>query len=172
MATVQKILEAKRALDELLGPELTEIIEAMKEEPGPKNKYFVEIPSGEKVDYSIEEMMALVAVTSNRYQRAARAAGLARSLFKISEARYKLKFKTSLTGKNTAEREANAMEAATQEFLALAVVESCVELAESLESAAKMANESAKKILDKIQTMYVAQRREEKGAYRESDFGR
>lgn len=167
---IQKITEAKALLSQVLGPELVEIINAIKEEPGPDNKYFIEIPSGDKVDLTAEDLASMVAVTSNRYGRAARAAGMARAEYKLAEARYKLKFKTSLSGKNVAEREANAMEAATDEYLALSVIEAVVELAESLEAHARIASESARKLFDKVQSMAIAQRREEKGHYRERDF--
>jgi hypothetical protein len=48
--------------------------------------------------------------------------------------------------------------------------ESIVKLAESMEGAARIASESARKLLDKVQSMQVASYREEKGSYNESDF--
>jgi hypothetical protein len=39
-----------------------------------------------------------------------------------------------------------------------------------MEGAARIASESARKLLDKLQSMQMASSREEKGSYLESDF--
>jgi hypothetical protein len=43
-------------------------------------------------------------------------------------------------------------------------------LAESMESAARISSESARKLMDKVQSMQIAASRESKGHYLESDF--
>jgi len=73
-------------------------------------------------------------------------------------------------GKNEAEREANALGAAEGEYTALVTAESIVHLAESMEAAARIASESARKLIDKVQSMQIASSREEKGFYSEKDF--
>jgi hypothetical protein len=79
-------------------------------------------------------------------------------------------YKSNRTGKNEAEREANALEAAEEEYTAMITAESIVQLAESMEGAARIASESARKLLDKVQSMQVASYREERGSYNDSDF--
>jgi hypothetical protein len=53
---------------------------------------------------------------------------------------------------------------------ALVTCESIVHLAESLETSARIASESARKLMDKMQAMQVAAVREEKGFFSEQDF--
>lgn len=62
------------------------------------------------------------------------------------------------------------MEAAETEYSALVTCEAIVNLAESLENSARIASESARKLMDKVQSMQVASVRESKGYYSESDF--
>jgi hypothetical protein len=52
----------------------------------------------------------------------------------------------------------------------MVTAEAMVSLAESMENSARIASESARKLMDKIQSMQVAAYREEKGSYLESDF--
>jgi hypothetical protein len=115
-------------------------------------------------------MASLVARTSNVYGRVARLAGMARAQYKLIEGSYKKVYKANRVGKNEAEREANALEAAESEYTALITAEAIVNLAESMELAARIASESARKLIDKIQSMQVASAREEKGYFSEKDF--
>ena len=62
------------------------------------------------------------------------------------------------------------MEAAEEEYAALVTCEAIVNLAESMESAARIASESARKLMDKAQSMQIASARESKGYYSEDDF--
>jgi hypothetical protein len=112
----------------------------------------------------------LVARTSNVYGRIARFAGMARAQYKLIEGSYKRVYKANRVGKNEAEREANALGAAESEYTALVTAESIVNLAESMESAARIASESARKLIDKVQSMQIATAREEKGFYSDKDF--
>lgn len=164
--SVQKLHEL---LDDFLGPQLKEIIDAYADS-GNASKYFVEIPESDTVDLGFDHIASLVARTSNVYGRAARFAGIARAQYKILEGSYKRVYKANRVGKNEAEREATAMEAAEAEYTALTTCEAIVSLAESIESSARIASESARKLMDKMQSMQVASFREEKGSYRESDF--
>ena len=62
------------------------------------------------------------------------------------------------------------MTAAEDQYSEMVTAEAIVNLAESMENSARIASESARKLMDKIQSMQVAAYREEKGSYLESDF--
>lgn len=163
------IEKLQQMLQEFLGPQLKEIIDAYNDTNN-QYKYFIEIPETDVVDLGIENIASMVAKSSNVYGRAARFAGIARAQYKILEGKYKRVYKSNRVGKNEAEREAAAMEAAEEEYFALVTCEAIVNLAEAMESAARIASESTRKLMDKIQSMQVASVREEKGSYLDSDF--
>jgi hypothetical protein len=166
---LESIEKLNRLIGEFLSPQITEVLDAYGS--GDSSKlYFVNIPEVDIVDMTFEDLASLVAKTSNVYGRVTRFAGMARAQYKICEGQYKKKYKSNRTGKNEAEREANALEAAEEEYSAMITSESIVQLAESLEGAARIASESARKLLDKMQAMQIASAREEKGFYSESDF--
>jgi hypothetical protein len=62
------------------------------------------------------------------------------------------------------------MEAAEDEYSALITCEAILSLAESMEGAARIASESSRKLMDKVQSMQIASSRENKGHYLDSDF--
>jgi hypothetical protein len=62
------------------------------------------------------------------------------------------------------------MNAAEEEYAAFVTCEAVVELAESIETSARIASESARKLMDKMQSMQIAAHREERGSYLDSDF--
>jgi hypothetical protein len=152
-----------------LNPQLEELIKTFssKEET---EKYYVEIPDTNYVDLTIADIASLVARSSNVYGRAARFAGIARAQYKLLEAQYKRIYKANRVGKNEAEREAAAAAAADDQYVALSAVEAVVQLAESMELAARISSESARKLMDKMQSMQVAMARGEKGYFSEEDF--
>jgi hypothetical protein len=156
-------------LREFIGPQIEEIVSAYTSDSS-NSLYFVSIPDVDTLDLGIHEMASLVARTSNVYGRVARLAGMARAQYKLIEGSYKKVYKANRVGKNEAEREANALEAAESEYTALITAEAIVNLAESMELAARIASESARKLIDKIQSMQVASAREEKGYFSEKDF--
>lgn len=166
---LQSVEKMQELLIDFLGPQLNEIVVAYADASN-QYKYFVEIPESDVVDLGMENMASLVARTSNVYGRAARFAGIARAQYKILEGAYKRVYKSNKVGKNEDEREANAMTAAQDEYNALVTCEAVVHLAESIETAARISSESARKLMDKIQSMQIASYREEKGTYKESDF--
>lgn len=166
---LQSLEKLQELLQDFLGPQLKEVIDAYTNADN-NYKYFIEIPETDIVDLGIEKIASLVARTSNVYGRAARFAGMSRAQYKILEGRYKKVYKSNRVGKNEAEREATAMDAAEDEYFALVTCEAIVSLAEAMEASARIASESARKIMDKVQSMQVAAYREEKGSYLESDF--
>lgn len=156
-------------LAKFLDPQLKEVVEAIASQNAIQN-YYIEIPDMNYVDLTIYDLGSLVARSSNVYGRAARFAGIARAQYKILEGKYKRVYKANRIGKNEAEREANAINAAEEEYMALTAVEAIVQLAESMETAARISSESARKLMDKVQSMQVASAREEKGFFSEKDF--
>lgn len=165
----QSVEKLNLLLSEFLSPQITEVLDAYGS--GEKSDmYFVNIPEVDSVDMNLSDLASLVARSSNVYGRVTRFAGMARAHYKLCEGRYKKVYKSNRTGKNEAEREANALEAAEGEYTAMITAESIVHLAESMESAARISSESSRKLLDKIQQMTVASSREDKGSYLESDF--
>jgi hypothetical protein len=166
---IDQIDDLQRLLNDFLGPQLKEVIDAYNAS-GAYSKYFVEIPEVDTIDLGIESIASLVARTSNVYGRSARFAGIARARYKILEGNYKRVYKANRIGKNEAEREASAIAAAEDEFAALTTCDAIVSLAEAMETSARIASESARKLMDKMQSMQIASFREEKGSYLESDF--
>lgn len=163
---MQKMNELLR---EFMGPQIEEIISVYA--TGKRDSdYFITIPDVDTLDLGLHEMASLVARTSNVYGRVARLAGMARAQYKLIEGTYKKVYKANRVGKNEAEREANALEAAENEYTALVTAEAIVNLAESMEIAARIASESSRKLIDKIQSMQVASAREDKGFYTDKDF--
>jgi hypothetical protein len=152
-----------------LNPQLQEIVNAFSKSED-LDKYFIEIPDANYVDLTINDLASLVARSSNVYGRAARFAGIARAQYKLLEARYKRVYKANRVGKNEAEREAAAIAAAEKEYMALTAVESVVQLAESMEAAARISSESSRKLIDKVQNMQIATAREDKGFLSDKDF--
>lgn len=166
---LQSMQKLNELLSEFVDPQIKEVIEAYAS--GDKDgDYFITIPDIDVVDLSLNQLGSLVARSSNVYGRVARFAGMARAQYKLIEGRYKKVYKANRVGKNEAEREANALEAAESEYMALVTCEAIVNLAESMESAARISSESTRKLLDKVQSMQIASAREEKGFYSESDF--
>lgn len=165
----QSIEKLQELLSEFLSPQLREVIEAYGSVEKYSN-YYIEIPEIDVVDLGLDKLASLVARSSNVYGRAARFAGIARAQYKIVEGNYKKIYKANRIGKNEAEREASAIAAAEEEYTALVTCDAVVSLAESLETSARIASESARKLIDKIQSMQIASFREEKGSYLDSDF--
>ena len=166
---LQSLQKMNELLISFIGPQIEEIISAYTTDSS-NSLYFVSIPDVDTLDLGIHEMASLVARTSNVYGRVARLAGMARAQYKLIEGSYKKMYKANRVGKNEAEREANALEAAESEYTALITAEAIVNLAESMELAARIASESSRKLIDKIQSMQVASVREEKGYFNDKDF--
>lgn len=166
---LQSLQKMNELLREFIGPQIEEIVSAYTSK-NDDSLYFITIPDVDTLDLGLHEMASLVARTSNVYGRVARLAGMARAQYKLIEGSYKKVYKANRVGKNEAEREANALEAAENEYTALITAEAIVNLAESMEVAARIASESARKLIDKIQSMQVASSREEKGYFNEKDF--
>ena len=131
----------------------------------------VDIPDPLVIDLSPADIASLVARSSNAYGRATRLAGLARAEAKRAKGRYEQKLRRSrLIGKNDYERTANAAEATEAEHDAWLEADHVATICESVEDACRVASESSRKLLDKIEALGMAAARELRGAYREDDF--
>ena len=138
-----------------LSPGLDELVKAILD-----SSLKVEIPDPASVDLPPEELASLVARASNAYSSAARAAGMARAEAKLAKGRYERKYKTAKNdGRNDNEREANAMASASDAHEAWCNADAVAEVAEGVESAARIASESARKLLDKLEDWRFADSR-------------
>ena len=145
----------------------------MTKDPGERGSPFIQIPSPDNMDKSVEELMSLVARTSNAFVHTSRLVGLSRAELKLAHGRYKRKHRSALgmtSGSNQHAREAAAIEASEAEAVAVDTLEALVEMAESMQSAARVASESARKMLDKVSNMQMGTMRAEHGQEREEDF--
>ena len=52
----------------------------------------------------------------------------------------------------------------------MVTAEAIVNLAESMETSSRIASESARKLMDKVQSMQIASAREDKGMHSESEY--
>jgi hypothetical protein len=165
-----KVSSALDALRTLLSDHLYKLVELAQTKPGADNPYHIDIPSGNNIDLAFEDLQHLVALTANHFGMCTESAARMRALCKILEADYKLKFKTSQTGSNAQQREASGLEASKTELQALALAESCCELAEAFEARARVASESARKLFDSHKNIRIASAREDLGQVRESSY--
>lgn len=135
------------ALDSILDPEIVSLVSKIQLQPGTSGSPFIRLPDGRE-ELSVDNIRRLVATSSNEYSQACRLAGLARAQFKLAKAAYKRKYEASLgPGKNADEREANANQKALVELEKMTLLESIVELCESIESAARVSSESSRRML-------------------------
>lgn len=138
------VADLDNILKTILDPEVNALVEKIA-----SSDNLIRLPSSHDVDLPPQDVARLIAHTSNQYAEACRLAGIARARFKLAEGRYKLKFRTALstTGRNSAEREAKALEFARDEYETMILLESVVELVESIENSARIASESARRML-------------------------
>ena len=160
-----KIAEVKKILEGILGNDLTQAILAMAEDPNTQAEYKIRLPES-LMDLPLGTVSEYVVRASNCFGALADIAGKINGAQKILEAEYKIKFKQGLggAGGNAQAREASAMESAAAELEALSIIEACVEIIEPLLLAARIASESARKVLDKKNDNYVAMNREQRGS--------
>lgn len=165
---LQKTYEVSKFLETVLEPELKSMLSKIQDGSG-----YYRLPDEEHILKAPHEVSRVVALASNKYAEAVRLAGIARAQYKVAEANYKYKFRTSLgAGKNAAEREAAAMDASQQEYDQMIYLSMVVELAESVESSCRIASESARRMLLGSQQSGMAERRFDQNAdsLKETDF--
>lgn len=130
----------------------------------------IELPDPEFIDLGPQRLASLVAQTSNAYGRAARLAGMARAEAKLARGRFERKYKSSRRGANDYERDANAMEAAAWEHEVWVEADAIATLADGVESAARIASESARKLLGQQSDMMMAEMRGARGQLEDKDY--
>ena len=111
-------------------------------------------------DAHLEDAIQHVQESSEHYYQMSKLAGFARSAHKIAESRYKQKFRNGLlsaTGSNKEAREAEAAQAASEEYDLMVFYESAVTLFSSLEQAARVNADSSRKIADLIHSQRITE---------------
>ncbi len=137
-----------KILGDLVDPETIKLVERIKEHPGRPGSPFIYLPDGRDANLSSDSVARLIAKTSNEYAQAVRLAGLARARYKIAEAAYKYKVRTSIgEGSNKESRDAAAFRAAKAEYDHLTLMETVLTLCESIESSLRIASESARRMM-------------------------
>ena len=148
-------------LNTILMKQAETIFSIISSDPGSPESPFILLPEPSHADLDSVEILRYVAVTSNEFAKATRLAGICRALAKTAEGHYKHKYKISLghAAKNQAEREANAHSNSQEEYNTFVLITSLVEVAESWESATRIASESARRMLLTTENMKIADRR-------------
>lgn len=153
-------------IDKTVNNLFLEVIEAIPPMVLEREGDAISIPEEEMDKMDRNSLALLVAKTSNVHSKAARLAGIAWAEYKLAHQAYKRKFRTSKTGRNEAEREANATEATEEEAERVATAEAVISLAQGVETAARVASESARKILDKADSISKSDARGQAGYQR------
>lgn len=128
------------------------------------NKLNIEIPNPSDVDLTIEQLASLVAESSNKFGAAARLAGMARAEAKLSKGAYDRAFKKNASAahlKNDKARTAYAMEQSEDEHSQYVLAEAIASIADSIESGARVASESTRKLYDRAFNIMIANGRAE-----------
>lgn len=138
----------EQSLRESLGPELTELVALVVNGTNKYGAQLVQLPTQDTAELSVVELGQLVAETSNSYSTICRLSGCARALYKLAERAHERVYKANLKeGKTQNERIANATAAAEKHSEELGVLEGIVELADAYVNAARVASESARKLM-------------------------
>jgi hypothetical protein len=130
----------------------------------------IEIPDPAVVDLTAADLSSLVARTANAYGQISRLAGMARAEAKLAKGRYDRSYKLNREGRNDFEREAKATALSAEAHEHWLQAEAVAEVAESAESAARIASESARKLLGSLGEMAAAEGRGRAGSFEEKDF--
>lgn len=142
---------------DLLPLELKEMVTDVIEGRG---DLFIELPVAGQADYTVEDLAAAVARTSNLYGRASRLMGIASAEEKRAIGAYKHVFRANkVGGTNADEREAAAAAAAEEWTQRMITIEYASAIIGGVERAARVASESARKMYDKVQAQSTAYNR-------------
>lgn len=157
MTLSQALLSLDQHLDKILSPEITALVDSVSKPVSDKDSPYLVLPTGV---VTITQSATLVAETSNKYAAATRLASIARAQYKIAEAAFKFKFRTSLgAGKNTAERESKAYALSSEEYDKMILLQAIVEVCEGIESSSRIASESARRNLLAMEQISKAETR-------------
>ncbi len=129
----------------LLDSEQERVFKRLKE-LGDDDTTFTILPTNVS-ELTIDDVVRLVAIASNKHGVASIFAGMARGRADAAEQIYKQKFRQSSgLGSNAAEREANAAAASSKESEDFTLAKLVQRVAEGIESANRVASESARKM--------------------------
>lgn len=162
----QNKLELVNATFAGLFEEVVDILLAINTDEDPLT---IRLPDEDTLDImSAAEIAKLVARASNIYSKAARLSGMAKQEVKRAQHQYNYAYKTNKHGKNDDQRTANAMEAAKDEAEQLNLAERIYSIAEDVAGAAKLSSESARMLLNKMESIHIAEGRERYGQERQT----
>jgi hypothetical protein len=162
--------ETQEALQNLLGPDLVKIVKIAAAGPSPDNPYTIYMPDANAAPLEAEDLASKVALSSNAYMEICDLAGKAKAFLNGAEMRYKFKYRSNQLGNNAAEREMAATEASTKEYQEYVIAQQVYDLAQYMEMRARVASETARKLLDKAQSIQIASAREAHGHVKDSDY--
>ncbi len=160
-----------KVLQDYLDPEMSSLMQALSTDS--LRSEYTRLPDESNMTLSPVEVSRWIALSSNKYSDACRLASLARARARAAERAFKFKFKSSLgDGKNEHEREANATRNSEQEHAELVLAEIFVDICEGIESANRIASESARRMLLASEQVQRAETRfgDHASSLRSSDF--
>ncbi len=154
-------LEVLNRLSESLRSELNANIQRVVDLIDSENSFWFRIPSSKDMDLSIEELSRYVIEAANVYTEATRFNGMVKAELAKAEGLYKKTYNEALDNpaKNAEGRIAVASVASNNEWEALQVVKYLAELSQAAENAARVASESARKLLDKSANIVIGDSR-------------
>lgn len=153
--------EITQALSDTLKAELNATLAKIMATIEDPNSLWVQIPSSTQVDYSLAELAELVVTTANTFVAAARFNGIIKAELAKASGAYKKQFREALANdaRNSEGREAYASEVASVSWDAYQKVLYISAISDAAESAARIASESARKLLDKASQMHTGESR-------------
>lgn len=154
----QEILES---LSQTLRPELNESLEKVVATHDSPDGFWVKIPESSAIDLSVEELGVIVTKASNTFSEATRFNGIIKAELDRAEGAYKKRFREALANdaRNAEGREAFASQEASAEWDAYQKVRYIAHISQAAADAARVASESARKLLDKAREMHMGERR-------------
>ncbi len=170
----EKLDNLNKVLSEILDPRMDSVMGSLASSDSADDSGFTMLPYDKTDRLTTKDVSRLVALSSNKYAIAVRLASMARAKAKIAEANYKYKFRTNLgNGRNAEERESKAMAAAEEEYQDMILAQAILELCESLESANRVASESARRMMIAADQMWKAEGRisSNESSLENRDFG-
>lgn len=120
----------------------------------------IKLPDPSSVDLTMQELGALVVQTSNNYAQIARISGILSASAKIERGKFQRAYKSApRIGSNDAARESGVWLSTSDLHKQSIDVEALATIADKLETAARIASESARKIYDRTLANYTGSHR-------------
>jgi hypothetical protein len=166
MMTDSKPLRTLEKFSETLKSELNSSIKRVLDTADNPDSLWIKIPDDTDADLSQDELAKIVIKTANTYIAAARFNGMIKAELGKAEGLHKQRFRTALANdaKNAEGREAIATSKTEEEWASLQLIRYIAEISEAAERAARIASESARKLLDKASNVNTGEARAHHGA--------